>query len=110
MGYKAKHMDGSTYWHASTTGEGLDNCCGGTRSLHCYCGGDQCVCGNFGEVECPGCEDCEGDREDGDYDDWEERQAIEGPEEPARSVSMTGNSGKVLPCMREWAKANGIVR
>lgn len=32
--------------------------CGGTGMLNCYCGGDQCVCHNHGEVECFGCEDC----------------------------------------------------
>lgn len=38
--------------------------CGGTRSLNCYCGGDQCVCHHHGEVECPGCDEC------GIDDDW----------------------------------------
>ena len=41
--------------------------CGGTGTLECLCGGDQCVCHNHGEVECPGCEDC--DYQDDDYDD-----------------------------------------
>ena len=36
----------------------LDATCGGMGVLHCYCGGDQCVCHNHGEVECDGCEDC----------------------------------------------------
>ena len=35
--------------------------CGGSALLNCYCGGDFCVCHNHGEVECPGCEDCESD-------------------------------------------------
>lgn len=35
--------------------------CGGSGVLHCYCGGDFCVCHNHGEVECPGCDDCDGD-------------------------------------------------
>ena len=35
--------------------------CGGTGTLICYCGGDQCVCHNHGEVECFGCEDCSQD-------------------------------------------------
>lgn len=44
--------------------------CGGTGTLHCYCGGDQCVCHNHGEVECDGCEDCDvGDGFEDDYDD-----------------------------------------
>ena len=32
--------------------------CGGSGTLDCECGGDQCVCHHHGEVECPGCEDC----------------------------------------------------
>ena len=39
--------------------------CGGSGVLDCKCGGDQCVCHNHGEVECPGCPDCE---EDDDFD------------------------------------------
>ena len=76
MGFKAKHMDGTVYWHASKPSEGLDVGCGGTRVLDCYCGGDFCVCGNFGEVECPGCEDCDGDEDDGGYrdDDYDPRE------------------------------------
>lgn len=38
--------------------------CGGTGHLDCFCGGDFCVCHNHGEVECPGCPDCEGDDDD----------------------------------------------
>lgn len=38
--------------------DGLDATCGGSGSLECYCGGDQCVCHNHGQIECPGCEDC----------------------------------------------------
>lgn len=54
--------------------DGLDEDCGGTGYLHCYCGGDQCVCHRHGqEVECNGCEFCgDGDGFDlGDdgYDD-----------------------------------------
>ncbi len=42
--------------------DGLDQPpCGGGGILHCYCGGDLCICHNHGEVECPGCEDCEPD-------------------------------------------------
>ena len=33
--------------------------CGGLGVFECLCGGDQCVCHNHGEVECPGCADCE---------------------------------------------------
>ena len=41
--------------------------CGGTGFLYCHCGGDLCVCHHHGqEIECPGCEDCEGD----DADEW----------------------------------------
>ena len=48
--------------------------CGGTGTLYCECGGDFCVCHNHGEIECPGCEDCDGDDDFNDgmddyYDD-----------------------------------------
>lgn len=109
MGFKAKHMDGTNYWHAETTGEGLDNCCGGAGVLHCYCGGDQCVCGNFGEVECDGCEDCDYGREDGDEDDYgDEDDTPEAVEEFMEAQGLPGRLN-VLPGMREWAKANGVI-
>jgi hypothetical protein len=34
-------------------------CCGGAGYIECFCGGDQCVCHNHGEVECFGCADCD---------------------------------------------------
>jgi hypothetical protein len=51
----------------------LEGTCAGTGVMNCYCGGDQCVCHNHGEVECFGCADC--DRADGrdefdDDEDW----------------------------------------
>ncbi len=48
----------------------LDNC-GGTGFLYCHCGGDLCVCHHHGqEIECPGCEDCNGGDDDPrDFDD-----------------------------------------
>lgn len=58
MGYMVRHQDGETYWHASESDE-LDSTCGGSGALRCRCGGDLCVCGNFGEAECFGCPDCE---------------------------------------------------
>lgn len=30
--------------------------CHNTGSLDCYCGGDLCVCENYGEYPCPYCE------------------------------------------------------
>lgn len=46
--------------------------CGGSGFLLCYCGGDFCVCHNHGEVECPGCPDCEPEDFDDDRDDgWQ---------------------------------------
>jgi hypothetical protein len=51
---------------------GLEYGCGGTGVLHCFCGGDLCVCHFHGESECPGCEDCEGDDlDDFDDSDWD---------------------------------------
>jgi hypothetical protein len=47
---------------------GLDDSCGGTGCLQCLCGGDLCVCHHHGEMECPGCEDCDFANKD-DLDD-----------------------------------------
>lgn len=41
--------------------DGLEYTCAGTGTLHCLCGGDQCVCHNHGEVACDGCADCKVD-------------------------------------------------
>lgn len=46
----------------------LDDTCGGLGVLHCYCGGDFCICHNHGEVPCDGCEDCDSN-ELGDFDE-----------------------------------------
>ena len=29
--------------------------CQGMGSVNCYCGGDLCVCENYGEADCPRC-------------------------------------------------------
>lgn len=34
--------------------------CDGSGDVDCFCGGDQCVCHNHGEAECPGCANCSG--------------------------------------------------
>jgi hypothetical protein len=44
--------------------------CGGTGMVNCYCGGDQCVCHNHGEMECLGCGDCDNEDDCGDDDYW----------------------------------------
>ncbi len=44
----------------------INRSCGGSGSINCYCGGDQCVCHHHGSIDCDGCEDCESDE---DYDD-----------------------------------------
>ncbi len=65
-GFYARHMNGDVMWHAAPEHER----CGGHGWMSCYCGGDLCVCGNQGEIECDGCEDCEPDRDEGeDVDD-----------------------------------------
>ena len=47
-------------WFANSEADGLEAPpCGGLGVLHCYCGGDLCICGNYGEVPCPGCANCE---------------------------------------------------
>ena len=37
--------------------EGAEWCdrCQGLGTAECYCGGDQCYCENYGEMECPRC-------------------------------------------------------
>lgn len=30
--------------------------CGGVGSVSCHCGGDLCVCANYGDMDCPTCE------------------------------------------------------
>jgi hypothetical protein len=46
----------------------LEESCNGSGSLRCYCGGDLCVCHNHGSTDCPGCEDCEPERYEWDYE------------------------------------------
>jgi len=58
MGNICKHPDLGELWCADEK-DGLNLRCGGSLYLDCKCGGDLCVCGNFGEVECYGCPDCE---------------------------------------------------
>lgn len=55
-GFYARHMSGDVMWHEAPDRER----CGGLGWMSCHCGGDMCVCGNQGEVECYGCEDCDG--------------------------------------------------
>ena len=46
--------------------------CGGGGYIDCHCGGDFCVCHNHGGYDCPGCPDCEEERDydwQDDYDD-----------------------------------------
>ena len=59
---------GATGPYKDLFSDDLDETCGGTGELNCYCGGDQCVCHHHGSTECPGCEDCETD-DDSYYDD-----------------------------------------
>lgn len=44
-----------------------------TGMIQCECGGDLCVCHHHGEYECPGCDECDGDDDNGfgdcDYGD-----------------------------------------
>lgn len=52
--------------------ECLDETCGGSRTLHCHCGGHLlCVCHHHGETECRGCRDCDEDDECDDFNDEE---------------------------------------
>lgn len=40
--------------------------CQGMGTVECFCGGDLCVCLNYGERDCPV---CHGDGDDGEGDD-----------------------------------------
>ena len=47
--------------------------CDGMGSIDCHCGGDLCVCENYGETTCPLCGDT-GEIPRVDYDKWVERE------------------------------------
>lgn len=49
----------------------LEETCGGTGALNCFCGGDFCACG-LEEMLCYGCEDCVEEPDDNDYDGADE--------------------------------------
>lgn len=81
-GYWFTNQQGERIWCASPDSER----CGGHGYMTCYCGGDQCYCGNQGEIECFGCVDC--DRDD------DECFGYPDDELPAQSPSKTvGPSG-----------------
>lgn len=48
--------------------------CDGVGSVDCHCGGDLCVCENYGEIPCPMCGDA-GEIARVDYDAWVKRAA-----------------------------------
>lgn len=56
-GYYARDMNGDVRYYSHPERYR----CGGHGYTRCYCGGDLCVCGNDGEIECYGCCDCEGE-------------------------------------------------
>lgn len=70
-GFYARHMDGGVMWHAAHDRERCD----GHGWITCNCGGDLCICGNGGDIECDGCEDCE-PSDDEDY--WDEEEDDDG--------------------------------
>lgn len=47
--------------------------CSGWGFIDCHCGGDLCVCDNYGEADCPLCHG-EGDVSEATYRIYEERQ------------------------------------
>jgi hypothetical protein len=42
--------------------------CQGLGTVNCYCGGDLCVCLNYGEKDCPTCGGSGGEDDDFDLD------------------------------------------
>ena len=79
--------------------------CGGLGVLTCQCGGVLCVCHNHGEIQCPGCPDCEPpDGDDWDYDvyddDWDDdgtgdadQDLFAGDDEEPASQQNSGGPG-----------------
>lgn len=68
----------TTEWHDhgfDDHTEGHVNCpkCDGWREVDCHCGGDLCVCENYGNRECPVCHG-EGEVTQERYDQWWKRQ------------------------------------
>ena len=55
--------------------DGLVNCphCGGFGHVECHCGGDLCVCDNYGEAPCYVCGG-EGEVTEARYERYEENQ------------------------------------
>lgn len=49
--------DGDNFDEYEEREEGSEWCdrCQGLGTADCYCGGDQCYCENYGEIECPQC-------------------------------------------------------
>lgn len=47
----------------------FQNTCGGLGILECRCGGEFCVCHHHGQLECPGCADCECDDDEDPFGD-----------------------------------------
>lgn len=56
--------------------------CSNTGYRNCYCGGDLCVCDNYGEFECTA---CDGAGPEDDYDDIYDGYEY-GPDDAATST------------------------
>lgn len=76
--------------------EQLEESCGGGGVLYCYCGGDQCVCHNHGEVPCEGCEDCEDcdPLDDDDYADYDEDELDGEPDDSQSEEDAISDDGE----------------
>ena len=61
--------------------------CDGHRTVACHCGGDLCVCLNYGEKDCPLC-----------YG--------EGVADPKRAEKYLENQREFAAAMRKWLKEN----
>lgn len=62
MGERVKCWCGEEGEEEDMFADELEHGCGGTGTVHCWCGGDMCVCHHHGEAPCFGCPDCEGCR------------------------------------------------
>lgn len=109
-GERNPHYDGDPYRRG----------CGGSGTLYCRCGGDQCYCHNHGEVECLGCGDCDGfgdSWDDGDeYDDQPDRlnefgnrlDPYEEPDFPPAHLLVEHRG--VCTCADPWEHADVVHR
>lgn len=66
------HAEDDEFWHDGTDGVTCPKC-DGWGNIDCNCGGDLCVCTNYGERTCPVCGG-EGDVSEARYEQYQAAQ------------------------------------